>query len=243
MKNKIRRRIGRSNRSPFARWEPFLGFYATRRFPIWRSFRYWPLPRRDSYRFLYRKSTESLLLCRFSGESRIYRSLPAGSDRSTPRNATDPTHPRRWKATRVKRSPYWCKENESSNQAVFWSLPGTGILSSWQSYDIHFLLFSGASGKFMQLSATWRCPIDGGADVCDVGPRQMDDDVCSNKLWRLQSLAQLPQRARSTKDQNHLAVLDQDSPHEVEASNPIRSWSNSSATSKLKSRPTWCGLR
>jgi hypothetical protein len=41
---------------------------------------------------------------------------------------------------------------------------------------------SGASTKFMQLSATWRCPIDDGVDVCDVVPKQMDDNVCSNKL-------------------------------------------------------------
>jgi hypothetical protein len=29
----------------------------------------------------------------------------------------------------------------------------------------------GASTKSMQLSVTLRCPIDDGADVCDVGPR------------------------------------------------------------------------
>jgi hypothetical protein len=34
----------------------------------------------------------------------------------------------------------------------------------------------------MQLSATWRFPIDVGADACDVGPKHMDDDVCSKWL-------------------------------------------------------------
>jgi len=56
---------------------------------------------------------------------------------------------------------------------------------------------SGASTKSMQLSVTWRCPIDGGADVCDVGPKQMDDDVCSNKPWQFQLLAQLPPKFQS----------------------------------------------
>src|SRR6266498_1493221 len=122
MKNKTQRRIARSGRPPFARWEPLPGLSATRRFLIWRSFRYWKLPRHDSYRFPYLKPTGSLLLYRPPGESRICRSLPTVSDRSTPRSATDPAHPKRWKSTRAERSPYWCKENESLNQAVFWSL-------------------------------------------------------------------------------------------------------------------------
>jgi hypothetical protein len=49
----------------------------------------------------------------------------------------------------------------------------------------------------MQLSATWRCLTDGRADVCDVGLRKMDDDVCSNKPWQLQLLAQLPSKFQS----------------------------------------------
>jgi hypothetical protein len=40
------------------------------------------------------------------------------------------------------------------------------------------LTLSGASAKSMRL-ATWRRPIDGEADVCDVGSREMDGDVCS----------------------------------------------------------------
>src|SRR5262249_48332172 len=51
--------------------------------------------------------------------------------------------------------------------------------------------------KSMQLSVTWRCPIDDGADVCDVGPRYMDDDAYSNKPWQLRLLAQLPPRFQS----------------------------------------------
>src|SRR6266498_766427 len=120
MMNKIRRRIDRSNRRPFVRWELFPDLYVTRRYPIWRSCRYWPSPHHDSYRFPYRKSTKFLLLCRFQDESRICRSLPTASDWSGPRSATGPAHPKHWKSTRAERSPYWCKENESLYQAAFW---------------------------------------------------------------------------------------------------------------------------
>jgi hypothetical protein len=65
---------------------------------------------------------------------------------------------------------------------------------------IYARVLSDASGKSMQLSATWRCPIDDGVDVCDVAPKQMDDDVCSNAMagTRLPLLARRMIRARST---------------------------------------------
>jgi hypothetical protein len=54
-------------------------------------------------------------------------------------------------------------------EKVVFSLRGLPIL--FQRSKMAKVELSGASTKSMQLSVTWRCPIDGGADVCDVYPR------------------------------------------------------------------------